>query len=189
MWTVIIFSNKDRSFFDFHWGGGGVIAHLPSYWVVVPNNFSLITIRLADVFAMNINSKRLLHDISISTLVSARDFHIKPQSEAGWLIWVKGWYQGRYGKCHVIIYLSHIIHWPFSSIYFYIAVKIFELTNRENKSLRELPLFNLQIFLFRVLYNDSRKCLQTLPKTLTFQWKFLFKTTYTFDLVIPFQVI
>jgi hypothetical protein len=46
-----------------HWGWGGVISHLPSYWVVVPNNFSFITIRLADVFAMNINSKKLLHDI------------------------------------------------------------------------------------------------------------------------------
>jgi hypothetical protein len=32
------------------------------------------------------------------------------------------------------------------------AEKIFEKTNCENKSLRELPLFNLQIFLFRVLY-------------------------------------
>jgi hypothetical protein len=51
-----------------HWGGGGVISHLPSYWVVVPSNFSFITIRLADVFAMNINSKILLHDI----------FHIGP---------------------------------------------------------------------------------------------------------------
>jgi hypothetical protein len=47
----------------------------------------------------------------------------------------------------------------FSSIYFYIAEKIFELTNCENKSLRELHLFNLQICLFRVLYNDARKCL------------------------------
>ena len=69
------------------------------------------------------------------------------------------------------------------------AEKIFELTNCENKSLRELPLFNFQIFLFRVLYNDVRKCLLNLPKTLTFEWKFLFKTTYTFELIIPFQVI
>jgi hypothetical protein len=44
-------------------------------------------------------------------------------------------------------------------IYFYIAEHIFELTNCENKSLRESHLFNLQIFLFRVLYNDARKCL------------------------------
>ena len=28
-----------------------------------------------------------------------------------------------------------------------------------------------------------------LPKTLTFEWKFLFKTTYTFELIILFQVI
>ena len=40
-----------------------------------------------------------------------------------------------------------------------LSEKIFELTNCENKSLRELLLFNLQIFLFRVLYNDVRKCL------------------------------
>ena len=39
---------------------------------------------------------------------------------------------------------------PFPSIDFYIARKIFELTNCENISLRELILFNLQIFLFRV---------------------------------------
>jgi hypothetical protein len=58
------------------------------------------------------------------------------------------------GICAVIIYLSHILHW-LSSIGFYIAEKIFVLTNCKNKSLRELPLFNLQIFLFRVLYNDE----------------------------------
>ena len=52
-----------------------------------------------------------------------------------------------------------------SSIDFYIAKQIFELTNCENKSLRELSLFNLQIFLLRVwfqkvdLYNDFRNCL------------------------------
>ena len=53
---------------------------------------------------------------------------------------------------HIIIFLSHILHWPFPSIDFYIAKKIFELTNCENKSLRELTLFNLQIFLFRVWF-------------------------------------
>ena len=47
---------------------------------------------------------------SISALVFARDSHIKPDSEAGVLIWVKGGYQGQYGKFHVIIYLSHILH-------------------------------------------------------------------------------
>jgi hypothetical protein len=87
---------------------------------------------------------------SISALVLARDSHIKPDSEAGGLTWVEGWYQGPYGKFHVIIFLSHILHWPFPSIDFYIAKKIFEQTNCENKSLRELPLFNLQIFLFRI---------------------------------------
>jgi hypothetical protein len=83
---------------------------------------------------------------SILALLSVRDSHIKPYSEAEGLIWVEGLYQGRYGKCHVIIYLSHILHGLFSSIELYKAEKIFELTTCENKSLRELPLFNLQIF-------------------------------------------
>jgi hypothetical protein len=133
---------------------------------------------------------------SISALVLARDSHIKPDSEAGGLIWVEGWYQGRYGKFHVI-FLSHILHWPFPSIDFYIAKKIFELTNYENKFLRGLPLFNLKIFVFRVwfqkytnvdLYKDVRSYLQNLPKTLTFEWQFLYDTTDTFELIIPFQV-
>jgi len=103
---------------------------------------------------------------SISALVSARDSHIKPDSEAGGLIWIEGWYQGRYGKFHVIIYLSHILHWLFPSIDFYIADKIFELTNCENKSLRELPLFNLQIFLYTIFpctltYNVWHHCTDT----------------------------
>jgi hypothetical protein len=126
---------------------------------------------------------------SILTLVSARDSNINPDSEAGGLIWGAGWYQGRYGKFHVIIYLSHILHWLFSSINLYMAENILELTNCGKKSFRELPFFNLQIFSFRVLYIDVRKCLYNLPKTLTFEWKFLFKTTYTFELIIPFQVI
>ena len=69
---------------------------------------------------------------SISALISTRDSHIKPDSEAGWLIWVEGWYHGRYGKFLVIIYLSHI-HIDYF-LAFYIANKIFELTNGENKS-------------------------------------------------------
>ena len=56
---------------------------------------------------------------SISALVLARDSHIKPDSEARGLIWVEGWYQGWYGKFHVIIFLSHILHWPFPSIDLY----------------------------------------------------------------------
>jgi hypothetical protein len=75
----------------------------------------------------------------MSTLVSARDSHIKPDSEALREICFEGWYQERYGKFHVIIYLSHILHWVFLRIDFYIAYKIFELTNFENKSSRELP--------------------------------------------------
>ena len=58
---------------------------------------------------------------------------------------------------HIIIFLSHILHWPFPSIDFYIAKKIFELTNCENKALRELTLFNLQIFLFRVWFKKYTK--------------------------------
>jgi hypothetical protein len=137
---------------------------------------------------------------SISALVLARDSHIKPDSKARGLIWVEGWYQGRYGKFHVVIFLSHILHWPFPSTDFYIAKKFFELTNCENKSLRELTLFNLQIFLFRVwLQKYTNQCrsvqwrqkqfVKSTWKTLTFEWKFLFNTTYSFQLIIPFQVI
>ena len=96
--------------------------------------------------------KRLLHDI----------FHIGPgisprlpyeARQRSWRAeWVEGWYQGPYGKFHVIIFLSHILHWPFPSIDIYIAKKIFELTNYVNKFLKEFPLFNLQIFLFRVWF-------------------------------------
>jgi hypothetical protein len=104
---------------------------------------------------------------SITALVLARDSHIKPDSEAGGLIWVEGWYQGRYGKFHVIIFLSHILHWPFPSIDFYIAKKIFELTNCENKSLRELPLFNFHIFLFRVWFQKyTKQCRSVCTMTL-----------------------
>jgi hypothetical protein len=107
--------------------------------------------------------QRILRDyymtFSISALVLARDSHIKPNSEAGELIWVKGWYQEPYGKFHVIIFSSHILHLPFPSIDFNIAKKIYEQTNCENKSLRELPLFNLQIFLFRIWFqNYTKQC-------------------------------
>ena len=95
---------------------------------------------------------------SILALVSAWDSHIKHDSEAGGLIWVEGWYQGQYGKFHVIIFLSHILHWPFPSTDFYIAKKIYELTNYENKSLRELHSFNWQISLFRVQFKKYIKC-------------------------------
>ena len=58
--------------------------------------------------------KRLIRDdymtFSISALVLAGDSHIKPDSEAGGLIWVEGLYQEPYGKFHVIIFLSHILH-------------------------------------------------------------------------------
>ena len=53
---------------------------------------------------------------SISALVLARDSHIKPDSEAGGLIWVEGWYQGRYGKFHVSLFITYFTltfskHW------------------------------------------------------------------------------
>ena len=140
------------------------------------------------------DKKNYYMTFSISALVLAWNSHIKPDSKAGGLIWVEGWYQGRYGKFHVITFLSHILHWPFPSIDFYIAKKIFELTNCENKSLRELPLFNFESGFKNIpsnvdLYKDVRNCLQNRPKTLTFEWKFLFDTTYTFELIIPFQII
>ena len=104
---------------------------------------------------------------SISALVLARDSHIKPDSEDGGLIWVEGLYQGPYGKFHVIIFLSHILHWPFPSIDFYIAKKIYEQTNCENKSLIELPLFNLQIFLFRIWFKKyTKQCRSVCTMTL-----------------------
>jgi hypothetical protein len=62
-----------------------------------------------------------------------------------------------------------------------------------------LPLFNLKILFFESgfknisnnvdLCNDVRKCLQNLPKTLTFEWKFLFNASYTFEPIIPFRGI
>ena len=117
---------------------------------------------------------------SISALVLARDCHIKPDSEAGGLIWVEGWYQGRYGKFHVIIFLSHILHWPFPSIDFYIAKKIFCSTCKYfcfEFGLKNIP-NNVD------LYNDVRNCLQNLPKTLTFEWKFLFDTKFYWNMIV-----
>jgi hypothetical protein len=120
----------------------------------VLNHYATATLILRDYYMT----------FSISALLLARDSHIKPDSEAGGLIWVEGWYQGRYGKFHVIIFLSHILHWPFPCIDFYIAKKIFELTNCENKSLRELSLFNFESGFKNIpnnvdLYNDVRNCL------------------------------
>ena len=104
------------------------------------------------------NNKRSLHDIfHIGPGISPRFPYIKPDSEAGGLIWVEGLYQGPYGKFHVIIFLSHILHLPFPSIDFYIAKKIYEQTNCENKSLIDGPLFNLQIFLFRIWFQKYTK--------------------------------
>jgi hypothetical protein len=77
---------------------------------------------LKNLFSQFVNYDLILRDyymtFSIAALVLARDSHIKLDSEAGGLIWVEGWYQGRYAKFYVIIYLSHILHWLFSSIDF-----------------------------------------------------------------------
>ena len=63
----------------------------------------------------------------IPALVSARDSHIKPDSEAGGLIsgtiWKISWHN---------LFITYFTL-TFSSIYFYIAEKIFEMTNCENK--------------------------------------------------------
>jgi hypothetical protein len=106
-------------------------------------------------------TKRLLHDI----------FHIRPgisprlsyqARQRSWRADMgRGLIPGTIWKilCQQSIYLSHILHWIFSSIDFHIAEKIFELTNCKIKSLRELPLFNLQIFLFRVWFQkDIKQC-------------------------------
>jgi hypothetical protein len=92
----------------------------------------------------NVNIKRLLHDI----------FHIGP-GISPWLPYQarqrcwrsdmgRGLIPGTIWKisCHNL--LITYLHWPFPSIDFYIAKKIFELTNCENKSLRELSLFNFE---------------------------------------------
>ena len=43
---------------------------------------------------------------SILALVSSQDSHISPRRSRG-LIWVEGWYQGQYGKGHVLFFLSY----------------------------------------------------------------------------------
>ena len=137
---------------------------------------------------------------SISALVSAWDSHIMPDSKAGGLILVEGRYKGRYGKFHVIIYLSHILHWPFSSTDFYIAEEIFELTNCENKSFKRVAFVLLaNIFVLSLVskrYQTMLICTMTLervckiyPRRWHLNGNSYFNTTYTFELIIPFQVI
>ena len=109
--------------------------------------------------------KRLLHDIfHIGPAISLRlPYQARQRSwrtDMG-----RGLIPGTIWKisCH------NLLHWPFPSIEFYIAKKTYEQTNCENKSLRELSLFNLQIFCFESgfknipnnvdLYNDVRNCL------------------------------
>jgi hypothetical protein len=143
-----------------HWGGGGIISHLPSYLVVVPNNFSFITIRWADVFAMNINRNRLLHDI----------FHICPgisprityqARQRSWMAYMgRGLISGTIWKisCHNLFFTYFTLTF-FKHLLLHYRKDLWTDKFAKKKSLRELPVFNLQIFLFRVLYNDARKCL------------------------------
>ena len=120
---------------------------------------------------IEIDTKRLLHDM----------FHIGPG------ISPRLPYQARqrpYGKFHVIIFLSHILHWPFPSIDFYIAKKIYEQTKCENKSLRELPLFNLQIFLFRIWFQKlSKQC-----RSVQWRSKLFVKSTQDVDIWIEIPI-
>ena len=116
---------------------------------------------------------------SISALVLARDSHIKPDSKAGGLIWVESWYQGPYGKFHVLIFLSHILHWPFPSIDFYIAKKIYEQTNCENKILNRVAFVQLANIFFSNLvskiYQTMSICtmtLETVCKIYPRRWRF-----------------
>jgi hypothetical protein len=110
-------------------------------------------------------------------LVLTEESNFKPDCEAGGLIWVEVWYQGRYGKFHVIIFLSHILHWPFPSIDFYIAKKIFEQTNYENNFLREL-----QICLFRVWYQKYTKQCRSV------QWRYKLCAQSTQDVDIWMEI-
>ena len=128
---------------------------------------------------------------SISALVSAWDSHIMPDSKAGGLILV----EGRYGKFHVIIYLSHILHWPFTSTDFYIAEEIFELKNCENKSFKRVAFVQLaNVFVSSLVSKRYQTMtLERVCKISPRRWHLngnsYFNTTYTFELIIPFQVI
>ena len=113
-----------------------------------------------------VNIKRLLHDI----------FHIGPgisprlpyqARQRSWRADMgRGLIPGPYGKFHVIIFLSHILHWPFPSIDFYIAKKIYELTNCENKSLIRVAFVQLaNIFVSNLvskIYQTMSICTMTL---------------------------
>jgi hypothetical protein len=103
----------------------------PAYWSLIPRSsmFYLFEFCLKNMWNCSLTQHILSHNFydwklcelfllrdyymtfSILALVSARDSHIKPDSEAEGLIWFEGRYQGRYGTFHVIIYLSHILHW------------------------------------------------------------------------------
>ena len=83
--------------------------------------------------------------------ISARDSNIKPDSEAGGLIPGTIWKISCYN-----LFITYF------TLTFILQKNIFEPTNCENKSLRALPLFNLQIFLFQVWFQkDMSICTMT----------------------------
>ena len=97
---------------------------------------------------------------SISALVSAREQSWRADMGRGLI-------PGMIWKilCHNL-FITYFTLTFFSSFDFYIAEKIFELTQCENKSLRELPCkyFCFESGLKKIsnnvdLYNDVRKCL------------------------------
>ena len=101
---------------------------------------------------------------SISALVLARDPHTKPDSEAGGLIWVESWYQGRYMENFMSWSFYHIFYIDLFQALTFILQKIsLNWQNCENKSLRELT-FCFESGFKNIpnnvdLYNDVRNCL------------------------------
>jgi hypothetical protein len=121
-----------------------------------------------DLFSQFVSLIRYYYmTFSISALVLARDSHIKPDSEAGVLIWVEGWYQGSMlGKGQCKICDKKIMTWNFPYRPWY----------------QPSTHINTPASLSGLIW-ESR------ANTRADMEKFLFNTTYTFELIIPFQVI
>ena len=70
----------------------------------------------------------------------------------------RGLIQGMIWKisCHNLLIIYFTLTFPKHSLLY--ADKIFEVTNCKNKSLRELALFNLQIFLFQIWFQNTKQC-------------------------------
>jgi len=108
---------------------------------------------------------------SISALVLARDSHIKPDSEAGGLIWVEGWYQRRYGKFHVMIFY-HIFYIDlFQALTFILQKRSLNWQIAKNKSLRELTVQLANIFVSSLVSKICRPMtLETVCKIYPRRW-------------------